>query len=260
MTLDDHPIADPKLYNDRMAMSLVDKIFFVDKINADLIVDYGCADGALIRAVYKLFPDQAMIGYDASAEMVLEAAGNNPVVYVTDKWDAIQVRLNAHTGSKKALLLSSLIHEVYNYCNPTEIEEFWDRVWNSGFDYVIIRDMMVSNTTSRPSDPISVARVRQLADPIQIFEWEAQWGSINENWSLVHYLLTYSYTENWKRELKENYLPLNVERFLNIIPKEYAPSFIEHYTLPFIRNQVAKDFGVQLQDRTHLKLILTKTG
>lgn len=259
MTLDDHPITDTKLYNDRMALSLIDKIFFIDKIDAELIVDYGCADGALMAAVHKLFPDQELMGYDVSIAMVLEASANNPTLSFTDRWKDVQAVLDTTTG-KKALLLSSLIHEVYNYCNPTEIKEFWDRVWNSGFDYVIIRDMMVSHTTSRPSDPISVARIRQLADPVQIFEWEAQWGSINENWSLVHYLLTYSYTENWKRELKENYLPLNVERFLNMIPKEYSPSFIEHYTLPFIRNQVAEDFGVQLQDRTHLKLILTKTG
>ena len=257
MTLDELPINNKKLYNTSMAMSLVDKIFFVDKIEADLIVDYGCADGTLMGAVNKLFPKQAMIGYDASSEMVVEAQVNNPSLRFTDDWEKVQAALQKD-NRKTALLLSSLIHEVYNYCNPTEIDEFWDRVWDSGFDYVIVRDMMVSNTTSRPSDPISVARIRQLANPKQIAEWEAHWGSLNDNWSLVHFLLTYRYKENWAREMQENYLPLSVEKFLSMIPEHYMPSFIEHYTLPYVRNSVAKDFGVQLQDRTHLKLILTK--
>lgn len=261
MTLDEIPIVDGKHYREGMAKSLVDKIFFVDKIDATLIVDYGCADGTLLKAVAKLFPLQDMIGYDISKEMIAEADASQSGIDFTDSWENVVRDLEPvkKQGKKTALLLSSLIHEVYNYCNPTELEEFWDRVWNTGFDYVIVRDMMVSNTTSRPSDPISVARIRQLADPKHIAEWEAQWGSLHDNWSLVHFLLTYRYKKNWAREVQENYLPLSVEKFLSMIPKAYVPSFIEHYTLPFLRNKVAEDYGVQLQDRTHLKLILTKS-
>jgi len=261
MTLDELPIANTARYSDSMAKSLVDKIFFVDKINATLLIDYGCADGTLLQAVAKLFPMQDMIGYDLSPEMIAKADEANSGIDFTDDWKNVKRSLVPvkKQGKKTALLLSSLIHEVYNYCNPTEIKEFWNRVWNSGFDYVIIRDMMVSNSTSRPSDPISAARVRQLTNPKHLAEWESQWGSLDDNWSLVHFLLTYRYQENWHREMRENYLPLSVEKFLNMIPKGYTPSFIEHYTLPFIRNSVAETYGVQLQDRTHLKLILTKS-
>lgn len=57
--------------------------------------------------------------------------------------------------------------------------------------------------------------------------------------------------------MKENYLPIDFET----ITQKFGiakPIFVEHYTLPYIRNVVEHDFDVQLQDRTHLKLILEK--
>ena len=88
--------------------------------------------------------------------------------------------------------------------------------------------------------------------------FESCWGSLNDNWSLTHFLLKYRYQAEWERELRENYLPISVERMLGLVPTEYTPTFIEHYTLPFLRERVMADFGIQLQERTHFKLILKK--
>lgn len=242
-------------YNDRMCKSIIDKLYFMDKVEAEIFVDFGCADGALLKTIQKLFPEHVYIGYDICEEMIEEAKKNNPgnIIFVSAWGEAMEEVKNY---KKRCLILSSVIHEVYSYSSKEEIDRFWSLVWGTGFDYVAIREMMVSTTTSRPSDPISVARVRQMFDNKLLREWEEQWGSINENWSLVHFLLTYRYTDNWSREVRENYLPINFEEFLNLIPEKYMPDYIEHYTLPFIRKQVSKDFNIQLQDKTHLKLIL----
>ena len=75
---------------------------------------------------------------------------------------------------------------------------------------------------------------------------------------MINFLLHYRYKENWKREARENYLPISKENLLSLIPHSYFPMFIEHFTLPFLREQVMKDFGIQLQEKTHLKLILKR--
>jgi hypothetical protein len=70
--------------------------------------------------------------------------------------------------------------------------------------------------------------------------------------------LKYRYVNEWDRELRENYLPISIEHLLGLVPTEYAPIFMEHYTLPFLRDRVWEDFGIQLQERTHFKLILKR--
>ncbi len=257
----DATIPVPSVYVTEMAKPLVDKMFFADKVDADVFVDFGCANGVLLTALKTLFPAHVYIGFDESESMIEEAVrGSSPDIVFTSNWDRVLALVERHhvDGHKTCLILSSIIHEAQAYLTPAELRAFWDRVWNSGFDYIAIRDMMVSRTTSRASDPVSVACVRQMYDPTRLTQWEETWGSIDENWSLVHFLLTYRYTDNWEREVRENYLPVPFEVFLRSIPSSYKPSYIEHFTLPFLRSQIRRDFEIDLQDRTHLKLILER--
>lgn len=257
----DTNIPDLTGYNAQMEKSMIDKLFFLDKTDATLFVDFGCADGALIEQASKLFPNYYFVGYDISQEMLdlaqkrlFQTVWQGAHIYLTSNWD----KLVKNITGKSALILSSVLHEIYSYLNPDEIESFWDKVWNSGFDYIIIRDMMVSESTSRQSDPLAVAMIKQRFNKQKIKQWESQWGSLHDNWSLVHFLLTYRYDANWEREYRENYLPNSLETFLTMIPKTYSPTFFDHFTLTHLRNCVKKDFGLQLQDRTHLKLILER--
>jgi len=261
------PIQDTVGYNDKMAKSLIDKIYFLDKVDADVFVDFGCADGRMLSFIEKVFPGVTLIGYDNDPEMIelAKLASMNSGILFTSDWSEVVKAVESHkaAGRRTCLVLSSIIHEAYSYLSSAELDAMWNRVWgNDGvrFDAVAIRDMMVSRTTSRPSDPIAVARVRQVFDLDKLGEWESNWGSIDENWSLTHFLLTYQYTANWDREVKENYLPTAYEDFLRSIPRHYIPTFKEHFTLPYLRRQVRKDFGIELADRTHIKLILELTG
>jgi len=250
-------IPDLEGYNLRMERSIIDKIYFMDKVfGADTIVDFGCADGALIANLHRLFPDVRYAGFDISPEMLARAKDKVPAgTLLTSDWAEIQAFIAGHAS---AIVLSSVIHEVYSYGSADDVQEFWGRVWNSGFAYVAMRELAVSKTASRPSDPIAVARIRQIEDPERLSQWEARWGSLSENWSLVHFLLTYRYKDNWAREMRENYLPLSVEEILALAPRAYFPTHFEHYTLPFLRRAVEQDFGFPLSERTHLKLIFER--
>lgn len=259
------PIANMDKYNKEMVKSLVDKIAFIDKVDADVFVDFGCADGTLLGFIKKLFPQYILIGFDNDPEMIERAKANpeNDGITFTLDWDEVVNLVNdeKRRGHQACVVLSSVLHELHSYLSDAEMEGVWGKIWGVPgtvklFHYVAIRDMMVSRTTSRASDPMQVARIRQLFDREMLNKWEAIWGSINENWSLTHFLLTYRYTHSWEREAKENYLPVNYEDFMASIPPAYFPIFMEHYTLPFLRRCVQKDFGFDLSDRTHLKLVL----
>jgi len=262
------PINDLSIYLERMGRSVFDKLFAFD-VGADVYVDFGCADGMLVKLVARLFPENTYIGYDKDPRMIEEARreGGADNLSFTHCWDEVRVAIEEARRKKKdfksCVLLFSVIHEVYSYDRETVLG-FWNRIFGQEdhspiqFDYVVIRDMAVSKTASRPSDPITVARVRQLADKQQLADWEGQWGSISENWSLTHFLLTYHYEENWERELRENYLPVSVEDILHLFPFRYFPSFVSHYSLPFIRRKVREDFGLDFQEPTHLKVVMER--
>lgn len=245
-------ISDVQTYTDGMKKSLLDKMFFIDKINSDTFVDYGCADGTMLKFMENMFNNYNYYGFDISKQMLTLATETYVGdIRFTDDWDSIQPSFE-----KSTLILSSIIHEVYTYGSLQDVSLFWDRVFNSGFRYIVIRDMMLSNTSDRESDMNDVLNIQSNTDMFRLFQFEDKWGKIGNNKNLIHYLLKYRYINNWDRENQENYLPLTVEHFTRLIPNKYKIIFHEHYTLPFLREKVCDDFGIELKDNTHIKIIL----
>ena len=251
-------IASIARYTRRMRRSLIDKLYFADKVDASLIVDYGCADGSMLVGLRARLPEQRCIGYDTAAEMIGRSRGQGSGIRFTTDWATIHDEVQASPG-RSALVLSSVIHEVYSYEDRPGIERFWERVWETGFDFVAIRDMVPGAQMNRPSDPECVARVRRVARPVHLRQWEREWGTLAGQRSLVHYLLTCPYTDNWDRELKENYFPVQLDELLALVPPRYKATYMDHYTLPHVRTRVREEFGIEVRDATHLKLVLERS-
>lgn len=247
-------VADLEVYSQRMQRSFLDKLFFADKVfePIDTILDFGCANGVLIGAMQGLFPEYHYVGYDISEDMIRKARERVPGAVFCQEWEELPVR-----PETTLLNISSTIHEVYSYGDEASVRLFWQRVFGSGFKYVAIRDMMISENIAPLADPEDVEKARRLF-PEKLAEYESIWGSIENRKDLIHYLLKYSYTENWDREVRENYLPLSVEGSLEHIPDDYEIVYSEHYVLPYIRHQVRKDSGITLKDATHFKILLKK--
>lgn len=256
-------IQNYSVYNEGMKKSLLDKIFFMDKIDARVIVDYGCADGTLIHFLYTLFPEYQYIGYDIDDEMLEQARSKfnhddtvGSVMFTSD-WE--EVKRYSKSGVS-AVLLSSVIHEVYAYGTRRDVDVMWSRIFSDDFDYIVIRDMVPSISMDKKSDINDVKNVMRKANAGHLRDFEQVWGSIEQNKNLIHYLLKYRYTDNWNREVRENYFPINREELLSSIPDEYDIEFHEHFILPYLRNVVKHDFNINLKDATHLKLILERTN
>jgi trans-aconitate methyltransferase len=91
MDTDMNRISDLDIYLTRMQRSILDKMFFIDKVFEPFkyILDFGCANGELIKAMKPMFPDYEYSGYDISREMIEAARQHVPDAKFYDDWDSL---------------------------------------------------------------------------------------------------------------------------------------------------------------------------
>lgn len=244
-------------YNAAMARGLPDKLFFADRLDADVFVDFGCADGSLLASLAPLKPKAHLVGYDLSELATTRAARRVEGAFFTD-WAALEEHLAQFRGKTIALVASSVLHEVYAYGGLAAGTQFWSRLNAGPFTHFVLRDMAVSDHDLCQSDPEIAAQVRALADPVQLAEFEVRWGAIENRRNLAHYLLKYRYTANWGREVEEDYLPITREGILRKTRAHFDVEMSSHEVLPFLAGELARDFSVSFPCPTHAKLILRR--
>ena len=268
---------DLSSYCQNMTASMEDKLFFVDMLpdydsiskQRKLIVDFGCADGTMTRMLSSIFSNDAdVIGYDISTSMINLAKskcdyGQERNIIFTEHWDDVKAELNDKKKHCKVLILSSVIHEVYSYASKeNSVSDFWDKVKNSGFDYVVIRDMSLNETMANtiPSyftmDSLYALLDTKYGD--QLKDFEKIWGSIRKSKkNLYHFLLKYMWTINWDREVRENYFPLSTEELMSIMGQKYNLVYFSHFNIPFLVNKIENDINqlIKINDPTHIKCI-----
>lgn len=254
----DKPIKNLQDYIDGMNYTIKDKLFFVDMVNFDMIVDFGCADGTFLENLSKIYPKVKLIGYDLDESMLNRARKRVPKAKFTNDWNEVKKLLWYSTSP--LLNLSSVIHEVYSYSD--EVQSFWNnQVFGGDFKYITIRDMIPSlelNKEEISGFKNDIKNVRQKSNKSILDSFEDRWGTITSYKNLVHYLMKYRFVDNWERELNENYLPISLETLKSKIPSNYKIVYEEDFLLPFLKQQVKKDFNVNLTHSTHLKMILKR--
>ena len=256
MGICEYQIQDMGIYLNGLQKSVVDKMFFVDKIFEPIttIVDFGCANGELIKALQLCFREYRYIGYDINEDMLCAAKANAPDAEYYAHWEDISVDV-----ATSLLNISSTIHEVYSYSSEEEIALFWERVFHSGFQYIAIRDMMFSEQEKQYLNQDHLTLVREnITYRDKLRDYESLWGPIASQHDLLHYLLKYKYAQNWEREVRENYVPLTIEQLFSILPEEYEIAYMDHFTLPYIAWQIREDFQLDVCTPTHIKMILKR--
>jgi len=258
-------IIDLSGYTEKMRKSFLDKTFFLEKIDATVIIDYGCADGSMIEFMWKMFPEYHYFGYDIDPKMIALAKKKEIKATFTTDFDIIQraVAKLRKDGHKSAVVCSSIIHEIYSYKVNASDEIFWRNVMMNWFDYVVIRDMAIDNDTKTTVLPagavwkIANYYLDHKDDSYILRDFQKKWGPLTTVGNLVHFLLKYRYKNNWERELNENYLPLTYEELVLKIEKygTYNQVYENHFTLPWLIGKVEEDFQLELEVPTHIKLI-----
>lgn len=260
-TVGNKPVKDWYSYNNSLAYTLSDKLFFINEVKYDVMVDFGGGDGSTIKEIRKVKPNAAYILYDLDESQLEKAKGIlGGGVLITNDWKEVEMELKKY---KNPLVnLSSVIHEVYSYSHPKEVKLFWERIFGGLFNTITIRDMIPSSRM----DKVSIADFKQDATKVKnkskkeiISSFENVWGSIYTNYrTLIHYLLKYDYEENWDRELRENYVPITLETLKKKIPSNFTITYEDSFLLEYLKNKVKKDFGIEIKSTTHSKLIIKK--
>jgi len=256
----DIEISNVDNYVEGMQKSLDDKLFFVDKLDFDVIVDFGCANGAFLSKLKKMKPNVKIIGYDLDETMLSKARAElTEEDILTSNWDQV---INEIQGYNSPLLnLSSVIHEVYSYSHPSVVKSFWEKqVFGGDFKWITIRDIIPSCDIDKnqiENFRNDVKKVRKRANKFYLNSFEKRWGTIDDNYrTFCHFLLKYRYIENWEREVNENYLPVSLETVKKKIPSNYTIQYEQDFIVPFIQDKVGIDFGVKITHSTHVKMII----
>ena len=269
-------IKDIKSYTENMSKGLDDKLFFLNRINftdekSYLFVDFGCADGVLISALYDILESKGVhayyIGYDISEEMINLAKTKCNLsadsAMFTTNWDDVERKVKVYSNMESVLILSSVVHEVYSYARPdsNDIGLFWKRVRTTGFKYVCVRDMMCSEDINRPTDHDTYVKFKDhvpFASTLNNlrYDFEGTWGEIaKNNKNLVHFLLKYRWRINWEREVIENYFPIYISEFIEKFSTRYTVSYFERFRVPYLDKCIKVDFDIELEDYTHVKIV-----
>jgi hypothetical protein len=259
-------------YNASMEKGLLDKMFFNEHIpHYDLLVDFGCANGALIKAAYPYDSEATYIGYDISDQMLGEASSNvgkKANIIWTSDFGVVQKAVNQcnKAGKISLLVLNSVLHEVYSYSGPKEYRHFWSQAFRTGFTYISVRDMMMRQKNYDKKIPQS--DLETILDKMmtldhgeeKVSSFEDIYGEINSEGKLIHLLLKWNFWSNWDREVHEHYLGIYIDEFFKKMNKVsnrvYKPVHYNEFVLSYLRNWVKEQIGYEIKSPTHVKILL----
>jgi hypothetical protein len=258
-------------YLERMIGPMKDKLFFVDQLPEEvrIFIDYGCADGTLLYylSLEKLNKNCYYFGFDEDTGFIASANSKGiPNAFFSTSFQDLmhEVFMTQETldqNAKTALILSSVLHEIQSYLSHTDINKTYDEFFGVGPDYVVIRDMGFDPSEfDKPTffhDTYSVADgcEQDINLSIALKTFTEKWGDIDVCGRLVHFLLKYKYTDNWVRELNEDYLINLEELHEDLHLYGYDITYQKYYPLPYLQEMVRKDFGIMLDDNTHFQII-----
>ena len=261
------------IYLKRMAATLKDKCWWVDRLppNIDTVVDYGCAQGDLAAYLERNHPGRfRYIGIDNSPAMLAlveqhrdRLFGAMPVAFyptisgIADRCDV----------GRAVLVLNSVLHEVFSYLSAPEQAALLDGLYGSGFRFIAIRDMFMPRLDPLPFDVDAALRAIKKSPFAELWEdYSACLDAADRDpcWSstplrVSEFLLKYTYTDNWSREKLETYF----WDWLQLTDEARRKGGYEviadiPFHIPFLRQQIRADFGINLPIDTHRKVLLRK--
>ena len=258
------------IYTTEMSKSVWDKAFFMDKIpGARCVIDFGCADGAMIRYLSNLFPDMMFIGYDINLELIDRARSTPPfnanIIYFTRIDDLTEFVFN-HDYKEEEICVnfSSVLHEVFSSTGGIDtIQRLLDELKPR---YITIRDMYCDDTVEIDAkDPRAYAPILDKITTNELLlryaiEFKEKFGFLKTWRDLTHLMMKLQWTDNgWEDEMNENYFSWKLEDVLKLTGNMYSPCFECRYQLPYLSEKWRKEYNWYNPDiHTHAQFILRR--
>lgn len=258
---------DLDIYTTEMSKSVWDKAFFMDKIpGVKCVIDFGCADGAMIRYLSPLFPDIMFVGYDISKELIDRARKTPPfhanIIYFEDGPLAGVAALtryvrNSFKPEEICINFSSVLHEVFSSTGGDTVIKYL--VTRLQPKFITIRDMYCDEHIPFTSEN-QYLKVWGPLPAGQTIEFENKFGHINDWHDITHFLMKLQWVDNgWENEMEENYYSWNIHNLLDFLDDKYIPSFDCRYQLPYLSEKWKKEYDWYNPDiHTHAQFILRR--
>ena len=282
-------------YTTEMAKSAYDKLGFVDKIfePISVIVDFGCADGAVTRLMRTFYnPDETRIlGYDLPEIIPVyneEDVNNN--IYFLNALESMKFLISTWRDERKKngkvlLVMNSVLHEIYNYMSPAEINDLYKELFDVvDPDYIWVRDMFIqdndfdlSYTKRRDAVDICLEKISCSTTNLNKYTEFLRCNNIHvdENhpvsaYDMLHFLMKYTY-KNWDKEKNENYMILTHQcnaaygSFCQTLRYYgFHQSYCNDYVLPYLEYKIRNEMGVRISENfglyTHRQVLFKKEG
>ena len=247
-------------YIEGLNKTLQDKLFFLNILPKDyfrnkVIIDFGCGDGAVLEYISENCDttDSILVGIDIN-QNILEYAKQKKIkncIFINSLSEI------DYSRNKKDIVViaTSVLHELGD-----EQHELFEFV-NNHASCFIVRDMCFVY----PKQGLDIydykdihAKIIQNSNTNLLASFVKKYGLVPEI-NIVHYLMKYTYVENWDTELEENYTSvdwLRMERLSNL-QVTYDRTFIQEWR----KNQVMKDFKIDIEkltQSTHKELIMER--
>lgn len=258
---------DRKKYASSMVKSAWDKAFFMDKIgDASAVIDFGCADGAMIRFLAPLFPYIEFYGYDIDDGMIKLArerneCPNNVTFYGERELNKLIADVKKKGHKEVCLNLASVLHEVYSFPENHGIDSIRKVVESVPVKYITIRDMYF-HTESSWEGPLKGPLKEAVAqcDREYVDSFSDVYGNPVTPKRALHFLMKYQWRDNgWEEELRENYFSWNLFYLLNDLGFPFETIYETHYLLPHLCYKWWKEYGVFIPNyHTHAQFILRR--
>lgn len=218
--------------------------------DASRILDVGCADGTVTKALAGLFPRASVRGIDLDEEFIAKAKEGVAAGKGTPEFERIYLRQMLDRPERyDAVTFVSVLHEFYSYGEgmSSVLKAVADayELLKPG-EKIIIRDMILQDAAKTASADSIIEKVRaNVAMAPLITDFERAHGPMTTLYSVNHFLLKYFYTDNWERECPEHYVPVTREQYEQLF--NLLGADLEHketYLIPFLRDKWKADFGL----------------
>jgi len=242
-------------YIKQLEVGMRDKLFFLKHLDISeysLIVEFGCANGRLLRRIKPVVGENTLlIGFDNNEEIISIAKNISPNIMFTSNFEDCKKEVANATG-KTMIIFSSVWHEI----KP----EFYDEIFKEMklFDTIVIRDMKAPIRGAEPIDAPTRERIMKKVAPWQFEEFEAKWGRIDNKTKLYRFFLMYTYIDNWDVEINEDYFSTPWDEIAWNLEDEYNVVFSSSYTLESKRAEIQRVFDHPMHDITHHQVIYTR--
>lgn len=259
-----------------MEKSLGSKLFWLPHVPLDdleLVVDYGCANAAMLKAIKPTVPDDCfLVGIENNVDMQAAACQNFvdiDAIYSTlaaAEWHIFDER---RPGRKSALILSSVLHEVDG--GPLAWWAHFKSLYGRHFDYIVFRDMSIPLwAAAAPTPQAWLARIFQCG-------WDSETFAIVEDTlfrhhgmslmegtptipAFIHGMLKAVHKMDYNHEAGENYLSAGGTDLQEAIMETHRPVLVRRTLTRFFADFCMRH-GVDLSQsgagpiRTHLECV-----